>query len=171
MLSCTLFKGNKHFLRACYMLRAFGYKFSFNPQGIWVRGLILIYREVKKPQTVGRSPQGHTAKKWQPRFILSSDSMLFPHPHSPHLWGWASLMSFSHSENLCNCDHFILLMHNKRMFQACTDFLPLCLHYHAWKWQVPPQILLENQGAGVWEKEGGSFYLQRLLPRGKKHIL
>lgn len=32
-------------------------------------------------------------------------------------------MSFSHSKNLGNCDHFILLKHNERMFQARTDSL------------------------------------------------
>lgn len=47
----------------------------------------------------------------------------------------------------------------KRMFQGSTDSSPhslFCLQYHAWnrKWQIPSQILMEKQGAGVWEEEG-----------------
>lgn len=45
------------------MLGAFLSKFSFNPQGLWVWGLVLIYREVKKkksPDNGKKSPRSHS---------------------------------------------------------------------------------------------------------------
>ena len=110
MLSRTLFICGKHFLRACYVLGAFKYNFSFNPYNSWERWVVLMYREWKHSGQWDEGPRLHS--RWEPGFTLSSFHKLPSH--------WSS----SHPQNPGNHNNFILLRWAERgCFQAGTDFL------------------------------------------------